>query len=88
MVVHELKILPQYYDDVAKCRKTFELRKDDRDFKVGEVLILREYDQGKDEFTGRMTVRNIGYILRNCPEYGLAEGYCILGLIHIGDPIL
>lgn len=88
MKIHTLKILPQYYDDVAEYRKAFELRKDDRDFKVGEVLILREYDPEESEFTGRAMVRNIGYILRNCPEYGLAEGYCILGLIHIADPIL
>lgn len=75
---HELKILPQFYEDVAKGRKNFELRKDDRDYKVGDFVKLREYKDGK--FTGRSVGMPILYILRNCPEYGLMDGYCILGL--------
>lgn len=85
-MIHTLKILTKYYDDVAEYRKAFELRRDDRGYKVGDILVLREYDPELDEFTGRVMVRNIGYILRDCLEYGLAEGYCIIGLIHIGDP--
>lgn len=30
--IHDLKILPTYFDDVAKGRKTFELRFDDRGY--------------------------------------------------------
>lgn len=78
MDIHELKISPKYFDDVNKNKKRFELRKDDRDYKVGDLITLREYDNG--QYTGR-EIKNIpiGYILRNVPEYGLREGYCILG---------
>ena len=76
-IVHELKILPKYYDYVISNVKNFELRKDDRDFQVGDFILLKEYDNGT--YTGRETGFRIEYILRNCSEYGLMDGYCILG---------
>ncbi len=75
--VHELKILPKYFNEVTNLNKHFELRKDDRDYQVGDFLNLKEFVNG--EYTGRNFGCKITYILRNCPEYGLADGYCILG---------
>ena len=74
----EKKILPEYYKEIAAHRKMFELRKDEDDLKVGDLLILREWDGEK--YTGRRARREITYILRNAPQYGLMEGYCILSL--------
>lgn len=74
---HEIKILPQYYEDVFKGIKQFELRKDDRDYQVGDLVRLREWD-GK-EYTGNKMIVGIKYVLRDCPEYGLMDGYCIFG---------
>lgn len=74
---HEIKILPQYYEAVSKGNKRFELRKDDRDYQVGDIIKLREWD-GK-EYTGYEMTTGIRYVLRDCPEYGLMEGYCIFG---------
>ena len=34
MKIHELKILPKYYEKVLSGEKRFELRKDDRNFKI------------------------------------------------------
>ena len=78
-MTHELKISPDYFWDVYYGRKNFELRKDDRGYQVGDQLLLREWVGG--EYTGREVMPNkpISYILRNCPEYGLMDGYCILG---------
>jgi len=78
MKIHELKISPKYFEDVDANKKRFELRKDDRNYQVGDFITLKEYDNG--EYTGR-EIKNIpiGYILRDVPEYGLKEGYCILG---------
>lgn len=44
MRIHELKITEPYFSDVAFGSKNFEIRKNDRDFKVGDILILRKWD--------------------------------------------
>ena len=41
-IKHDLKILPQYFEAVIKGRKKFELRKNDRDFNVGCILLNKE----------------------------------------------
>ncbi len=74
--LHELKILPKYFQAVRNGNKTFELRKHDRDYKVGDYLLLREYDNG--DYTGSFMKVVITYILKDCPEYGLYKDYCIL----------
>ena len=75
---HHLKILPEYFNEVQSLNKQFELRKDDRGYQVGDWILLEEYENG--EYTGRQAgYFRISYILRNCPEYGLMDGYCIIG---------
>lgn len=77
-IIHELKILPEYFDPVVSRAKKFELRKDDRGFKVGDLVLLKEWDGS--EYTGRQAgIFIITYILRDCEEYGLKDGYCIIG---------
>ena len=72
----EKKILPEYFEAVIRGKKTFEIRKDEDDIQVGDAIILKEWDGEK--YTGRETGRNISYVLRNVPQYGLSEGYCIM----------
>lgn len=74
-MIHDLKILPEYFVEVVRGNKTFEVRKDDRPFNVGDELILYEVNCGR--YTGRNIKVIITYILRN-PDY-CKEGYCILG---------
>ena len=76
MKTHKLKILPEYFEDVAKGVKNFERRRNDRDFKVGDKIILKEYKEGA--YTGRETTRVIEYILKG-GSYGLDPEYSILG---------
>lgn len=78
-MTHELKILPEYFEAVRRGIKTFELRKKDRPYRIGDELWLREWEPGRG-YTGRDIARDIVYILKDCPEYGLEKGYCILGL--------
>ncbi len=75
---HNLKILPEYYEQVFNRNKTFVLRKDDRGFQVGDRLVLNEFDG--ERLTGRCLTREITYCLRNCSEYGLKNKYVILGI--------
>ena len=75
---HELKILPKWFEDVQKNKKNFEIRKADRNFEIGDYLMLKEWDRGK--FTGRSVIRQIEYIYKGDGTYGLSEDYLILGL--------
>lgn len=76
-VVHELKILPGYYDAVVSGVKSFELRKADRPFAVGDRLRLREFRDGL--FTGRKADFEVVYILPG-GSYGLAADYCVMSI--------
>lgn len=75
MKTHELKIKPQYFWDVICDIKAFEARKNDRNFEVGDIITLREFENGK--FTGKSINVEIVYIL-NDEEY-CKEGYVVLG---------
>ena len=75
MKTHELKIKPQYFKDVISGLKTFEVRKNDRNFEVGDIITLREFENGK--FTGKSINVEIVYIL-NDEEY-CKESYDVLG---------
>lgn len=72
---HIIKILPEYFADVRAGRKKFEIRKNDRSYQVGDIVQLAEFEGQK--FTGNVIEVQISYILRDCPQYGLDEGYCI-----------
>ena len=48
---HELKIDPERFGEILRGEKTHEIRVFDRDFQVGHVLRLREYDQRSKSYT-------------------------------------
>ncbi len=73
----EKKILPKYFDAVIHDKKKFEIREDEDDLQIGDAVILKEWDGEK--YTGREVGRNIVYVLRDVPEYGLMPGYVIFG---------
>ncbi|HIC0324960.1 TPA: DUF3850 domain-containing protein, partial [Streptococcus agalactiae] len=62
MTQHLLNCYPEYFEAIMDGTKTFECRYNDRDFKVGDELLLREYDPQKG-YTYRCIVRKITYIL-------------------------
>lgn len=83
MTTHELKILPEYFEAVSSGLKDFEIRKNDRDYKVGDILVLKEWNKGM--FTGKEVTRKVKYIYCGKGTYGIFELYCILGLEHISN---
>lgn len=59
---HELKTWPKPFDAMWKMRKTHEIRKNDRGFVEGDTLILREWDNEAEEYTGRMMLAVVNYM--------------------------
>jgi hypothetical protein len=75
---HYLKTLKEYYSAVEDGSKPFEVRFNDRDFKVGDRLILEEIDGVG--YTGRALVRTITYVL-DTPDF-CKVGYVVLGIAY------
>lgn len=74
---HELKTLPQFFAAVESGAKTFEIRSDDRGYRVGDILFLREWDR-ESGYTGRTLRKQVSYLLR---EPGLVPtGMVCMGL--------
>lgn len=79
---HIVKTKSEYFNAVISGDKRFEIRKNDRDYRVGDFLSQNELsDDGL--ITGRCVVHQIIYKLESTAEtngYGLMSGFCILGL--------
>ena len=82
MATHKLKIWPPYFEAVASGAKPFEIRKDDRGFKAGDVLVLREWEESLtsgNRYTRREVRATVTYLLRG-GRFGLAEEYVCMGI--------
>ena len=77
---HYLKSLSKYFRAVEAGSKTFEIRKNDRHFKVGDKIVLWEHKSENKKLmaTGRFLIRKISHITA-FPD-GLRPGYVVLGL--------
>jgi hypothetical protein len=85
MTTHQLKAWPKYFSAVARGEKPFEVRKNDREFAVGDRLILQEFRPGFG-FTGAECVRDVTYVLPG-GQFGLSEGFVVMGLSGPDDDV-
>lgn len=77
VIVHELKIDPEYFNAVICGDKTFEFRNNERDFKKGDAVILKEYCKEIRKYTGREATVSIKYVL-TCIDFDeMPDGWCI-----------
>lgn len=76
--MHELKTWHEPFWAIMEGTKKFEFRLNDRDFREGDILCLREWNPFFKEYTGRMTLRKVTYILTS--GFGIPEGYCIMSI--------
>lgn len=77
---HVLKTASFYFNSIVDGSKTFEVRKNDRNFKVGDKLLLQKFDimDGGTTFHGPEWEGEITYILDD-PKY-CKEGFVIMGI--------
>lgn len=83
MRVHHLKTQQPWYDQLVRGEKIFELRRDDRNYAVGDLLFLHEWSEEKGWGTAAFLCAVCG-ILRG-PIFGLAEGWVILSYRILTD---
>lgn len=84
-MIHSLKLDTKWFDAVAEGFKRFEIRYNDRDYHVGDRLVLQEIEHGPDgkmDCTGRLIVAQVVFMLtaEEFPQ-GLKEGYVILSIV-------
>ena len=90
MATHKIKAWPDYFKAVVDGSKTFELRKNDRDFHVGDKLELQEYDPlaVSSPYTGKKQKVKIKYIISGDDEgfrFGLQPGYVCMSIQKVKD---
>lgn len=90
---HVLKVLDDYVDYIYTGLKTFEIRKNDRDFKEGDFIIFKVIQINKTNFLPETIEHPINYkryqimyILDNFPQ-GLKDEYIALAIKEVGNVI-
>jgi hypothetical protein len=75
---HELKTWPEFFKQIRNGQKRFELRLNDRDFRVGDQLLLREWvPENRPDlvppagYTGRELLVRVDYIMDAKDAIGL-----------------
>lgn len=84
---HDLKCWPKHFAAVRHGDKTFEIRRNDRDFAVGDQILLREFDPESCAYTGQTETRLISYLLSE-EAFGVVHGFVVIGFgpaPHLGD---
>ena len=82
-VVHLLKCHPEPYDAMRAGLKHHEVRKDDRNYQVGDHLLLKRWDPKKERYyPGKQMQVEVTY-KTNGGEYGLPKKLCVLTIQHI-----
>jgi hypothetical protein len=76
-VNHDLKTAEPFWTDVLTNRKHFEVRVNDRDYRVGDRLRLTSLESGK------VCVRLVTYIVDGPPF--LPPGLCVMGIVPVND---
>ena len=85
MVEHKLKIKSEHFSDVINKTKTAEIRYNDRNYQVGDILILNEIDS-LGNFTGNECRVTVTHVLNN--NQFLQTGYVMLSFHMLNSDFL
>ena len=90
VATHTLKLESKFFVDVVRGLKSFEIRKNDRDFNVGDYIILKRYDPKKGyvkldgdklvstELGGADSVKvKVTYLT----DYAQKDNYVVMGIV-------
>ena len=82
MKIHRVKCIGHWFEQCVTGEKPFEVRKNDRDYKTGDLIELKEFVDRT--MTGRAATFRITSVLfwRDFPA-GLRDDYVVLGLAPV-----
>ncbi len=75
-MIHEMKVGPESFEDVKSGKVNFDIRKNDRNYKAGDVLIFSEYGPDGKGLTGEQIEKTICNIIQH--KKGLCKGFVVL----------
>ncbi|MFY8187526.1 MAG: DUF3850 domain-containing protein [Flavobacterium sp.] len=81
MNTHHLKVWPEFFRELVLGIKKVEIRRNDRNFKERDILVLQEWNPNSKKFTGFTVVRKIDHLMSNLP--GLEQGYVVLQISKV-----
>lgn len=84
---HELKTWPGPFAAVRANLKPWEMRKNDRDYRVGDLLRLHEWCPEANDYTGEIEERRVTWMLEG-GQFGLPADYVIMSLTRPAQPEL
>ncbi|MEC0329184.1 DUF3850 domain-containing protein [Paenibacillus macerans] len=78
---HHLKINTEFFEPVLRQDKSFEIRKNDRNYLIGDLIILNEWEPSKKQYTGRKVKGVITYIT----DFEQKDNYVVFSFKLIND---
>jgi len=76
---HELKAWPAEFQAIMSMRKRHEVRVNDRGFKEGDELLLREWNPKTKQYTGAYIVADVTYLTKG-GEWGIPDGLVVMSI--------
>ncbi len=78
---HSIKCWPEPFGEMLAGRKTAEFRLNDRNYQVGDRLLIREWCPDEQAYTHREIERLITHVLAD--SFGMPKGYAMLSLADL-----
>ena len=90
MIVHEVKSWPEYFTPISYGYRFHELRRNDRNYKTGDYMLLREFDPILNDYTSDTMMVQITDITSSTTpcaesENALDPDFCILSIKVVED---
>lgn len=86
MKIHKLKSWPAFFNEIIEDKKRHDMRRnDDREFEIGDILLLQEWDNNIEAYTGKECEVKVTYITSEkfpCAwsPIALDSKFCILSI--------
>ena len=79
---HNLKTWPAQFTEIVRGEKTFEFRRNDRDFELLDILVLREFVPLEGGcYTGNSIRARVVTISKPEDGFGIPDGFCCMSIV-------